>query len=154
MIAVPAAPLPPDEAARRAAAQPGAFWLSAPADDQVGVARDLVGTSPVRVVRGDSPADLARVERAWAEARAAWTASGAPPLAGVPAAVGWLSYDLGRAFSGLPARHDAGAGLPLVEVHCHDAVWVREAGGAATIFAHEAAAIGRATCSERVLKPV
>ena len=52
MIAVPAAPLPPDEAARRAAAQPGAFWLSAPAADEVGVARDLVGTSPVLVAEG------------------------------------------------------------------------------------------------------
>ena len=143
MIAVPAAPLPPDEAARRAAAQPGAFWLSAPAADEVAIARDMIGTAPVRVVRGDSPADLARVEGAWAEARAAWRASGAPPPPGVPAAVGWFSYDLGRAFSGLPARHDAGAGLPLVEVHCHDAVWVREAGGGATIFAQDAAAAAR-----------
>ena len=64
MIAVPAAPLSPDEAARRAAAQPGAFWLSAPAADEIGIARDLVGAAPVRVVRGDTPADLARVEQA------------------------------------------------------------------------------------------
>jgi para-aminobenzoate synthetase component 1 len=144
VIAVPAAPLPPDEAARRAAAQPGAFWLSAPAADEVGIARDLVGAAPVRVVRGDAPADLARVEQAWAEARAAWGASGGAPLAGIPAAVGWFSYDLGRAFNGLPARAgDRGPAWPLVEVHCHDAVWVREAGGAATIFAHDAAAAGR-----------
>ena len=47
MIAVPAAPLAPDEAARRAAARPGAFWLSAPAADEVGIARDLVGAAPV-----------------------------------------------------------------------------------------------------------
>ena len=143
MIAVAAAPLPPDEAARRAAAQPGAFWLSTPAADEVGIARDLVGTAPVRVVRGDSPADLVRVEQAWAEARAAWSASGAPPPAGVPAAVGWFSYDLGRAFAGLPARLADGPAWPLVEVHCHDAVWVRGAGGEATIFAQDAAAAGR-----------
>ena len=132
MIAVPAAPLPPDEAARRAAAQPGAFWLSAPAADEVGVARDLVG-------------DGARAGRCAAMRRRIWRASnrpgrrrarhgrasGAPPPAGVPAAVGWFSYDLGRAFSGLPARaDDRGPAWPLVEVHCHDAVWVREAGGA------------------------
>jgi para-aminobenzoate synthetase component I len=154
VIAVPAAPLPPEEAARRAAAQPGAFWLSAPAADEVGVARDMIGTAPVRVVRGDSPADLARVERAWAEARAAWLASGAPPPLGVPAAVGWFSYDLGRAFSGLPARDGAGLGLPLVEVHCHDAVWVREANGGATIFAQDAAAAGRLAASLECPVPI
>ena len=132
VIAVPAAPLPPDEAARRAAAQPGAFWLSAPAADEVGVARDLVGAAPVRVVRGDSAGGSGALEQAWAEARAAWGASGAAPPAGVPAAVGWFSYDLGRAFSRLAGarRRRAGTAWPLVEVHFHDAVWVREAGGA------------------------
>jgi para-aminobenzoate synthetase component 1 len=146
VIAVPAARLAPDEAARRAGAHPSAFWLSAPAADEVGIARDVVGAAPVRVVRGDSPADLIRVEEAWAEARAAWLGSGAPPPAGIPAAVGWFSYDLGRAFSGLPARPPAagdGPGWPAVELHFHDAVWVREAGGDATIFAQDAAAAGR-----------
>jgi hypothetical protein len=107
VIAVPAVPLAPEEAARRAAAAPGAFWLSAPAADEVAVARDLVGAAPVDVVRGDSAADLARIERAWAASRAAWAASGGPPVAGVPAAVGWFSYDLGRAFIGLPPRAGA-----------------------------------------------
>jgi len=149
VIAIPAAALPADEAARRAATRPGAFWLAAPAADEVGVARDLVGAAPVRVVRGDSPAALGRVEQAWAEARAAWRASGPPPLPGIPAAVGWFSYDLGRAFAGLPARAGVvgpAGGVddwPLVEVHVHDAVWVRDAGGAATIFAQDAAAAGR-----------
>ena len=151
MIAVPAAPLAPDEAARRAAAEPGAFWLSAPAPDEVGIARDMVGAAPVDVVRGDGPADLARVERAWADARAAWGASGAPAVAGIPALVGWFSYDLGRAFIGLPARAGGDQAWPLVEVHSHDAVWVRDAGGAATIFAHDAAAARR--LEERLSRP-
>ena len=151
MIAVPAAPLAPDEAARRAAAEPGAFWLSAPAPDEVGIARDMVGAAPVNVVRGDGPADLARVERAWADARAAWGASGAPAAAGIPALVGWFSYDLGRAFIGLPARAGGDQAWPLVEVHSHDAVWVRDAGGAATIFAHDAAAARR--LEERLSRP-
>jgi para-aminobenzoate synthetase component 1 len=143
VIAVPADPLLPDEAARRAAARPGAFWLCAPAADEVGIARDMVGAAPVRVVRGDSAGDLPRVEQAWAEARAAWRASGVPPGAGIPAAVGWFSYDLGRAFSGLAPRAAGEAGWPLAEIHCHDAVWMREAGGAATIFECDAAAARR-----------
>ena len=146
MIAVPADPLSPDEAARRAAAQPGAFWLSAPAADEVGITRDMVGAAPFAVVRADSTADLTHVERAWSEARAAWRASGAPPPAGIPAAVGWFSYDLGRGFSGLAplaAGQGRWAGWPLVELHCHDAVWVRDADGTATIFACDAAAAGR-----------
>ncbi len=151
MIAVPAAPLAPDEAARRAAAEPGAFWLCAPAPDEVGITRDMVGAAPVNVVRGDGPADLARVERAWADARAAWGASGAPAVAGIPALVAWFSYDLGRAFIGLPARAGGDQAWPLVEVHSHDAVWVRDAGGAATIFAHDAAAARR--LEERLSRP-
>jgi para-aminobenzoate synthetase component 1 len=151
MIAVPAVRLAPDEAARRAAAHAGAFWLSTPAPDEVGIARDVVGAAPVRVVRGDGPAALAHVEDAWREARAGWSASGAPPPPGVPAAVGWFSYDLGRAFIGLPARAGGDQAWPLVEVHSHDAVWVRDAGGAATIFAHDAAAARR--LEERLSRP-
>ena len=153
MIAVPAVALDPAEAARRAAVERGAFWLSAPADDEVGIARDLVGAAPIGVVRCDGPADLARVERAWTEARAAWSAAGAQPVAGVPVAVGWFSYDLGRAFIGLPARAapvDDGA-WPLAEVHFHDAVWVREAGGGATIYARDAAAARR--LEDRLARP-
>ena len=151
MIAVHAVALEPDEAARRAAAEPGAFWLSEPAPDEVGVARDMVGAAPVAVVRGDGPADLLRVERAWAEARAAWSASGAPATAGIPAVVGWLSYDLGRGFIGLPARAGGDHAWPLVEVHSHDAVWVREAGGGATIFAHDEKAARR--LADRLARP-
>ena len=146
MIAVAAIRLSPDEAARRASALPGAFWLSTPAPDEVGIARDVVGAAPVRVVRGDAPADLVRVEELWREARAAWAASGGPPPSGIPAAVGWFSYDLGRAFVGLPARPargDDAAAWPGVEVHAHEAVWVREVSGDATIFAHDEAAARR-----------
>jgi len=135
VIAVPAAPLPPAEAACRAAAGPGGFWLAAPAPDEVGVARDLVGADPVRVVRSRSandPGVLVELEAAWREARAAW-AAGAPPPPGVPVGVGWLSYDLGRLLQGLPPPGGAGSGWPDVEVHFHDAVWVREAGAAARL---------------------
>jgi para-aminobenzoate synthetase component 1 len=125
------------------AAQPGAFWLSAPAADEVGIARDMVGAAPVSVVRGDGPADLVAVERAWAEARAAWRAFGPPPPAGIPAAVGWLAYDLGRSFIGLPARAGDAPAWPPVEFHLHDAIWMRDARGEATIFAQDAAAARR-----------
>src|SRR6185436_11130595 len=64
--------------------------------------------------------------------------------------VGWFSYDLGRAFIGLPARVGGDQAWPLVEVHAHDAVWVRDAGGA-TIFACDAAAARR--LEERLARP-
>jgi para-aminobenzoate synthetase component 1 len=140
VIALAAVRLPPAEAARRAAAAPGAFWLSTPADDEAGIARDLVGAAPVAVVRGASPGDLAELERAWTEARAAWGAvgSGAAGVpAGVPVGVGWLSYELGRRLVGLPAR---AVDAPLFEFHFHDAVWVRDGAGEAKIFARDAAA--------------
>jgi len=146
VIAVPAVRLAPAEAARRAASRPGAFWISTPAPDEVGIDRDVVGAAPSRVVRGDGRADLSTVEQAWRDARAAWAASGAPPPPGIPAAVGWFSYDLGRAFVGLPAwaaRRDDVPAWPGIEVHCHDAVWVRDTGGDATIFAQDVAAADR-----------
>jgi para-aminobenzoate synthetase component 1 len=145
VIAIGAAPLAPAEAAARASRQPGAFWLSSPGDDEAAVGRDLVGAAPVEVVRGaaaDGPAALAALEDAWATARARWTAGGAAPPAGVPAAVGWLSYDLGRALVGLPPLQ-AADGWPALELRFHDAVWARDAGGAATIFAVDDAAARR-----------
>jgi anthranilate/para-aminobenzoate synthase component I len=137
VIARAAAPLAPAEAARRANTAPGAFWLSAPSDDEAGIARDFVGAAPVGVVRGGSQAELAELDRAWDAARAGWGAGGgAPP--GVPVAVGWLSYELGRRLVGLPGREADG---PLYAFHFHDAVWIREASGEASIFArHETAA--------------
>ncbi|HLK90425.1 MAG TPA: anthranilate synthase component I family protein [Polyangia bacterium] len=141
MIAVPAAPLPPAEAARRAAAASGAFWLSSPAADEAGIARDFVGAQPIDVLVGAEAGDLAELERAWTAARHGWGGGGreATP-SGVPIAVGWLSYELGRRLVGLPPRL---CPEPLFQFHFHDAVWVREAGGAARIFARDEAAAAR-----------
>jgi anthranilate/para-aminobenzoate synthase component I len=142
VLAVPAAPLTPSEAARRAAAAPGAFWLSAPganlAVDEASIARDLVGARPLTTIRGTTPSDLARLEQAWGEARAAWGGEG-EAAAGVPVAVGWLSYELGRRLVGLVPRE---VDHPLFEFHFNDAVWVRD-GGVATIHARDSAAADR-----------
>ena len=104
MIAVPAAPLAPAEAARRAAAAPGAFWLSSPAADD-GRRRSRAtwsarGRSPT--VRGATPGDLAGLEQAWARGARGLERRQAAAPAGVPVAVGWLSYELGRRLVGLP----------------------------------------------------
>jgi len=136
VIAVPAARLAPAEAARRAAAAPGAFWLSTPAVNEAEIARDLIGAQPMATVRGATPEDLLRLEQAWGEACAAWSVQGTAP-AGVPVAVGWLSYELGRRLVGLEPRE---VEHPLFEFHFNDAVWARDATGAATIFARDAAA--------------
>ena len=143
MIAVPADRLTPAEAARRAAAAPGAFWLSAPAADKAAdeskVARDLVGAGPIATVRGTTSGDLARLEQAWGEARAAWREQGEVP-GGVPVAVGWLSYELGRRLVGLAPRD---VDHPLFEFHFNDAVWVRDQTDAPTIFARDTGAAER-----------
>jgi para-aminobenzoate synthetase component 1 len=143
VLAVPAVPLTPSEAARRAAAAPGAFWLSAPganeAVDEASIARDLVGARPLTTIRGTTPSDLARLEQAWGEARAAWGGEG-EAAAGVPVAVGWLSYELGRRLVGL-APHEVDH--PLFEFHFNDAVWLRDGTAAATIHARDSAAADR-----------
>jgi para-aminobenzoate synthetase component 1 len=143
VIAVAADRLTPAEAARRAATAAGAFWLSTPAADEAAdeasIARDLVGAQPVATVRGSRPSDLAALEQAWAEARAAWSARGGAP-AGIPVAVGWLSYELGRRLVGLSPRE---VDRPLFEFYFNDAIWVREGAGAATIFGRDAAAAAR-----------
>jgi anthranilate/para-aminobenzoate synthase component I len=65
----------------------------------------------------------------------------------VPLAAGWLSYDLGRRWAGLsPRAPDADvviAPFAPLEFHFHDAVWVRDVGGAATIYARDEAAARR-----------
>jgi para-aminobenzoate synthetase component 1 len=140
VIALDGPALAPAEAARRAAVAPGAFWLSAPAPDEVSIARDLVGAAPTHVVRG---ASVEALEDAWAEARARWReGGGAPPPAGVPVAAGWLSYDLGRPWMGLPppAPDAEVAAFAPLEFHFYDAVWVRPVDGPATIFALDEAA--------------
>jgi para-aminobenzoate synthetase component 1 len=148
VIALDGPALEPALAARRAAEAPGAFWLSSPGDDEVTIARDVVGAAPARVVRGDS---VPALERAWAEERARWGTLGRggatddDPPRGVPLAAGWLSYDLGRPWMGLPPRAADAATetFAALEFHFHDAVWVRPSGGAATIFASDEAAAWR-----------
>jgi para-aminobenzoate synthetase component 1 len=150
VIAIDGPALAPAEAARRAARAPGPFWLSSPAPDEISIARDLVGAAPAQVVRGDSVVEL---ERAWAEARGAWREGGRGARAevavdvdlGIPVGVGWLSYDLARSWMGLPPRTPDAATEPFapLEFHFHDAVWVRPAGGRATIFARDEAAARR-----------
>jgi para-aminobenzoate synthetase component 1 len=135
VIATSGPDLPPAEAARRAAAGAGAFWLTSPGAREVAVGRDMVGCDPVRVVRGASVDELAD---AWAEERARWLP--APP--GVPVAAGWLSYDLGRRLMGLPPRAPW-PGLPELEFHFHDAVWVAPGDGPPAIFARDEAAARR-----------
>jgi anthranilate/para-aminobenzoate synthase component I len=146
VIAVAGPALEPAEAARRAAAAPGAFWLSSPGADEVTIARDAVGAAPARVVRGDS---VRALEEAWADARARWAAPDDDVPRGVPLGVGWLSYDLGRPWLGLPPRAPDSAVAPFapLEFHFHEAVWIRPVGGAATIFARDAEAARRLTAT-------
>jgi para-aminobenzoate synthetase component 1 len=152
VIAVDAPAMEPAEAAQRAASHPGAFWLSGPSQDGATVARDWVGAGPVDVVRGRATGDLAGLERAWTQARAAWAEEGDAP-AGVPLAVGWLSYELGRQLVGLAPAPAAPAGGfdGLYGFHFYDAVWAREAGGPARIFARDGAAAER--LRERLARP-
>ena len=154
MIATAAAALAPDEAARRAGRDAGLFWLSV--EGATWSARRRRGWC-----RGTAPRTSTALQQVWAEERASWDASGSgAATAGIPAGVGWLSYDLGWALAGLPPRA-GGVGpsqgptvdaWPLVEFHFHDAVWVRTAGGGeATIFAKDAASAAR--LASRLARP-
>jgi para-aminobenzoate synthetase component 1 len=145
MIAAAAPALVPAEAARRASAGGHGFWLSSPASPRLRPARDLVGGAPVGIIEGSQVADLDRLEEAWRRARVAWGAGGPPPP-GVPVAVGWLSYELGRRLVGLPPDPRA-AGEPLFSFQFFDAVWACSADTepAATILAQDGAAARRLT---------
>ncbi|MES1165442.1 MAG: anthranilate synthase component I family protein [Verrucomicrobiota bacterium] len=148
MIAAPGPMLPPAEAARRLGV---GFWLSSPGSSPGagGAARELVGGPPVAVIEGRSPADLAPLEDAWRDARAGWADKGAAPP-GLPVAVGWFSYELGRRLVGLPPDPPA-AGAPLFSFQFPDAVWVRSASGDATVLARDARAAAR--LRDRLLQP-
>ncbi|HEX3693827.1 MAG TPA: anthranilate synthase component I family protein [Polyangia bacterium] len=142
MIVVPAVPLPPAEAARRAARGVGAFWLASPgADHDIDVVADFVGCDPLRVVQSPVVDEL---EIAWGDERRRWAGgSGAAPL-GWPIGVGWLSYDLARAWIKLPARAADDHGWSALGFHFYDAVWRADAiTGRATIAAVDAAAARR-----------
>ena len=152
MIVLAAPALPPDEAARRIAAGAEPVWLSSPGPgSETEIARDLFAAEPREVVRGGS---LARLEAAWQAARRRW---GAPGESGagdaVPIGVGWLTYDLGRAWLPVPAR--ASAGWPYLEFRFYDAVAVREvASGELRILACDATAAARlATLLQRPAGP-
>ncbi|HXJ21457.1 MAG TPA: anthranilate synthase component I family protein [Polyangia bacterium] len=147
MIATAAPALAPAEAARRASAGGRGFWLSSPASPPLRRARDLVGALPVGLIEGTTLADLDRLEEAWRRARVAWGAGGPPPP-GVPVAVGWLSYELGRRLVGLPPDPRA-AGQPLFSFQFFDAVWTCSADTepAAAILAQDGAAARRLTAA-------
>jgi anthranilate/para-aminobenzoate synthase component I len=90
----------------------------------------------VHVVHATDAPDLVDLERMWSAARAAWSEDGDAP-AGVPIAVGWLSYELGRRLVGLAPRDMADL---LYAFHFYGAVWIREADGQARICARDEAA--------------
>jgi para-aminobenzoate synthetase component I len=144
--------LSPDDAARRAATGADPIWLSSPGaapDRDVGVAFDAVAAQPVSVVRGGS---LVELERAWADARLAWTGGGSVPPPEIPIGVGWLSYDLARQWMPLAARARDDHGWPDVEFRFFDALWMRNAGAAgARIVARDNSAADR--LEARLLRP-
>jgi para-aminobenzoate synthetase component 1 len=136
--------LSPEEAAGRAAQGADPVWLSSPglaAGAGEGIAVDVVAADPHQVVRG---APLVELEAAWDAARERWGASpGEPISAGLPAGIGWFSYDLARRWmkpSSLPVDEVAAAVVPAAdpgsdrdadfELRFFDALWIRAAGGA------------------------
>jgi anthranilate/para-aminobenzoate synthase component I len=136
VIAAPAPRLPPSEAARRLIGAEG-FWLTVAGPPP----REVAGGAPAAVVEGWELADLGRLEEAWREARAGW-ADGGAARPGVPVAVGWLSYELGRRLVGL-APDPRAAGEPLFLFQFPAALWVRDDGGDATVLARDSAAARR-----------
>ena len=148
MIALDVDSLDPAEAARRAARGADPFWLTSPGPDaDVGIAFDYVGCDPVRVVGDEGGRDVDALEEAWRAERRAWAEAGPASEAlpaGLPIAVGFLSYDLGRRWIALPSRAADDHGWPALEFRFHDALWVRDAAsGTARILARDAAAARR-----------
>ena len=78
-------------------------------------ARLLVACDPVRVERGVGVEALAA---AWAEERVGWSVADVP---GIPVAVGYLSYDLGRHFERIRGRELPASPWPLSEFRFYDA---------------------------------
>ncbi|MES1204585.1 MAG: chorismate-binding protein [Pseudomonadota bacterium] len=144
MIVWPAAPLAPEEAARRAATGADPVWISSPGgarDRDVGIAFDVVAADPPATVRDRPPIE---VQGAWDDARRAWASEGVPVLPEVPVGVGWLSYDLARAWTPIPARARDDQGWPTIEFRFFDAIWCRRTGEpTARIFARDARAARR-----------
>jgi len=149
VIVLPAEPLSPARAARRAARGDDPFWLTSPGPHaDVAIAFDAVGADPVRVVRGG---DLDELEEVWRAERRLWSSAEEPP-AWLPIGVGWWCYDLGRRWIPLPARAADDHGWPDLEVRFHDAVWMRDAArGTARILARDQRAARR--LAERLAAP-
>ncbi|HEX2659366.1 MAG TPA: anthranilate synthase component I family protein [Polyangia bacterium] len=138
-VIVRAAPaLSPAEAARRVSAGDDPIWLSSPGLDTPGgrdVAVDVVAAGPRVVVRGGA---LGALEDAWTAARARWR--GAP---GIPVGVGWLSYDLARAWIAVGGALETTPGDGF-EFRFFDALWIRDvATGTARVVACDEDAAAR-----------
>jgi para-aminobenzoate synthetase component 1 len=140
VIVLPAPPLAPAEAARRVAGGADPVWLSSPgAVSDTAIVFDLVACDPVELVRSAALADLeeawARAQRRWAGGEVARATGVTDPRAAPPIAVGWLAYDLARAW--LPIGHGrlprptGQVGWPGdLEFRFFDAIWMRERDGA------------------------
>ncbi|HEY4187697.1 MAG TPA: anthranilate synthase component I family protein [Polyangia bacterium] len=139
MIVRPAPSLPPHEAARRVAVGADPVWVSSPGGPAHG-GRDLFAAAPRLVVRGPS---LTALEEAWRQARERWDnedEAGVP----VPVGVGWLSYELARAWLPIPRRARDDHGWADFEVRFYDAIAVRDvASGDCRILACETDAAER-----------
>jgi anthranilate/para-aminobenzoate synthase component I len=129
-----APPLPPAEAARRAATGRLPFWLASPGDGDVTVEREVVGCDPVRMVRGT----VDELDQAWRQERAHWPAAPALPIA-----VGYLGYDLGRQFERLRGTAPPRSGWPDLEFRFHDALWIHHPPKAPEIWARSEDAAAR-----------
>jgi para-aminobenzoate synthetase component 1 len=143
VIVVPAVALAPAQAARRAAAGVGPFWLASPGQGgDIDIVADFVACDPVRVVEG---ASLEELQEAWTEQRRRWSGgAGAAPPAGWPVGVGWLSYDLARQWIKLRPQAADDHGWPDIGFYFYDAVWRRDSGGqTASIAAVDQAAAAR-----------
>ena len=128
-------PLPAPVAAGRIGAGAAPCWLCSPGAGELTVEREFLACDPGEVGRGER---LDELVAAWQAARARW---GGPP--GTPVAVGYLSYDLGRARRESHQRH-ADVGGPGLEFRFYDAFWVQEAAsGRAQIWAASADAADR-----------
>jgi para-aminobenzoate synthetase component 1 len=111
-------PLPSEQLLRAAGRHRLPCALSMP-DHPLGP-RLVMACDPVRVVRGDSVEELAE---AWTWARAAW---GSCARSGLPVAIGFLGYDLGRRFERIRGRALPASPWPEIEFRFYDAMVVTE----------------------------
>ncbi len=128
MIDIEAPALAPSEAARRAGAGGMPCWFSSPGAADLGIERQFVACDPIFTVRGSSVEDL---QVAWSAARDRWRGG-----RGVPVAVGYLSYDLGRRWEKIRSASKPPSDWPDIGFSFYDAFWVSDAAtGGAHIWA-------------------